>query len=143
MGDRCSITLELGGKITEQQVRELCELMVAENLLADGTHAPCRDNIDETFYADEVNYGLIKPVTDYCDAAGIAYELWNAAGGSYGEGVTRSDGTRTETCPCSEAVPMHPLSEILRVEALASGLAKAIDLARFMCGPLPQLEIVP
>lgn len=143
MGDRCSVSFKLGGKITKFCAEQLIERMKDEGLRCDD-HSPALDNLDENFWADEVNYGTIESVTDYCEEHGIAYELWNDAGGGYGAGLVRFDGERREQCPSdNENGPLYPLAEIMKLETLATCLADVLALAKFMCGPFPNVEIVP
>lgn len=136
MGGRCSVAFQLAWKISSAHIEPLAHLMAREGLHSySDNSAPNTTNIHEKFWGDEINYGTIDSV--------IAYELWNAAGGGYGSGLVRFDGERRKYCPSIGEGPAYPLAEIMKIETLATCLADVLALARFMCAPLPPVEIVP
>lgn len=142
MGDRCSVSIKFGGTITKAQARELVNRLAGYDALFNGDEAPSLDNLDEQFWMEEVNYGQIEDVTDWCQIHGVAYDKWNDAGGGYGAATERHVDGKTMTCPSDkEADALVPLHEVLRAEALASCLADLITTAKFMCGPFPNLVI--
>lgn len=142
MGDRCTVWFRLGGNIPRPQAIELIRRMTFEGLQVD-LGEPDINNLHEGFWGYEVNYGLIDSVTDYCRAHGVAYELWNESGGGYSAGIKRFDGTQEISCTSDhEMQALVPISDILQVETLASGLADLIKLAKFFSGDLPPVVIV-
>jgi hypothetical protein len=130
MGDRCTVSIKFGGKISEAQATTLLELMEPYDFSVGygGGGALTLDDFrnpsDEDFIAEEINY-----------------EKWNGAGGDYSEAVERFDGTKSVECAFCDG-PTIPLSDILQVETLASCLAPLIAKARFMLDPFPELEVV-
>lgn len=144
MGDRCGVYFQLAGKIKREHVPGLIEHMLNEGLQGNtpNTTEPTAENLHENFYADEVNYGTIDAVTDYCLEHQIAFELTNGAGGGYGAGIRRFDGVRDEQADSGDWGPMVAYSDILKVETLATGLATLIADARFWAADLEPVEIV-
>ncbi len=143
MGDRCSVRVKFGGKLTKEHAETLVGLLKAEDFLSneDGK-PPTVNNLMHDFYADEVNYGEISGITTFCDGIGLDYEKWNDAGGSYPEGLERSISGISANRNSGGGEPQFSIDEILRVEELATGLAGLLADAKWWAKPLPDLEIV-
>ena len=143
MGDRCTVNIKFGGPVTEDQANELLLALKGHQFVQDWGDDPSEltiEDLDETLHAEEVNYANIEDVELICRMYGIAYEKWNSAGGDYGEQIERYlDGTRM-SFPCADGEALVPLSEVLKVETLASGMAKLIEQARFRARPFSNFE---
>lgn len=143
MADRSDVYIKFGGKISRQAAEALVRALNNEGYICNATgEGPSLDNVDEDFSADEVNYANIDAIGAVCREHGIDYDMSHGAGGSYGAGCLRMMGGKHHECAGGDEGPMVPLNKILDTETLASGLGDLIQLARFMCGPFPNLEIV-
>lgn len=148
MGDRCSVTIKFGGRVTRSQAEELVRLLADEEFQHNGETVDPEDmdgwiaDLDEEFWAEEVNWGSLEAIESYCEANGIEYEKWNGEGGSYSEGLKRFFQGKVETVPAHEAQPMVPFAALLKIEALASGLGTLLAEARWWTADLTPLEII-
>lgn len=144
MGDRCSVYVRFGGRISTRSADALIEVLESECYRSNETDKkPCRDNLDQEFYAHEVSYGCIDEIESVCEEHRIDFEAWNDAGGSYGEQITRCIGGDITCWPTNEREVMFPASRILEAETLATGLGNLIAEARLAAAPLPDLVIDP
>lgn len=142
MGDRCSVYLQIAGKITRAQAEEIIERLDRYDMHINETgKKPTVETLGEYMSADEINYGRIEDITDYLIGIGAPYELQNDAGGGYGAGIERFDGIDQHHAGYDDG-PLVSYSRILEVETLASGLATLIEEARFWCAPMGELEVV-
>jgi hypothetical protein len=148
MGDRCQVWIKFGGQITRAQAEELVERLENYAFSPDWKfHLTTKrmdesiETLDEILWAEEVNYGCVDEVTDYCAEQGIAYEVWNGAGGDYGEGIARSLDGQYDSAACVEGMPLVPMADLLQAETLVSGFADVLKRARFMTGPFPNLVV--
>ena len=144
MGDRCTVYMEFGGKISRQAAEALVKVLEAEGYRSNDTDdEPSIDILDHSFYCHDVNYANIEAIEDVCSEHAIDYRKENDAGGGYGAAIELWVGGVAKTFSCSEGEPCVPLSRVLEVETLACGLADLIAEARFAVEGLPELEIEP
>lgn len=143
MADTCAVYIKFGGKISRQAAKDLIAVLKDQGYYWDDGSGgdPEMGNIDEDFCCDEVNYANIDAIGLVCREHGIDYHMTHGAGDSFAAGCVRLMGGRHEECVDDDG-PLVPLKKVLEVETLASGLADLIDLARFMLGDFPNLEIV-
>lgn len=147
MGDRCDVWIKFGGKISRQAAEALIEVLNDEYYTVfgsnpDGGEKVEMGDLDEEFSAEEVNYANIDEIDAVCREHGIHYDMQHGAGGGYSAGCIRFlNGRKEETPATNELEPLVPLKKVLEVDTLASGLGKLIDLARFMLGDFPNLEV--
>ncbi len=144
MGDRTDVYIKFGGRISRRAAEALVEALEREGYRCnDGTdNKPTIADLDEDFYAYEVNYANIDGLDAVCRRFGIDYDMNHGAGGGYGPCCQRYMGGEHRECSAdADSGPMVPLSQILDTETLATGLGDLIKLARFMCGDFPNLVI--
>lgn len=144
MGDRCTVLFRVGGKISELRARKLIRLMDDYGLVSveDGEHEPNFDNLGDWFEAEEINFGTMATLTDYCMTLGIPYILENGQGGSYGPGIDKFMDGEQRTAEHVDGEPLVPYSRILETESLVSALAPLIAEAKFWARELPDVEII-
>jgi len=143
MGDRTTVYFTVAGKIGRDDLSTLIEAMAAEGFRSNDDDAePCADNLDETFYASEVNYANIDDLTAVCDRLGLDREHWWEAGGGYGAGIERCRGGECRERSASEASPVFTLAEILDITEQLAGMANLVREAKWWSDPLGSLEIV-
>jgi hypothetical protein len=150
MGDRCNMTLTFHGAITLEQADELIDKLAFYDFvvqsLDDDPYDPNKKllatELSETLDAEEINYADISLVTNYCLSEKIAFEVWNSAGSGYPEGIVRFDGNESKTFTYYEGEALIPLSKILDINALTTGLTELMEDALFMAKDLPPLELI-
>lgn len=151
MGDRCTVSISFGGIITRTVAEGLVNAMDGWGFMDSTWTKPISaDDMDHAIAtllengptAEEINYGDISEVTNYCQEHGIAYDKWNGAGGDYTEGLERFVGGVKRSAGIIDGEPAIAISRLLKAESLATGLGDLLAEARWWAEPLPAFEIV-
>lgn len=136
MGERISCSFQVGGKLTKVQAEELLErakVYDEDIAIAD---------IGEQWWFDDVNYGNLDELVDYCRAAGLDYEYWSDAGSEWDAHRDRYVGGEMVSFPCGHNGDYVTLDELTNLDALATGWAELHQRIKKWREPLPKAEIV-
>lgn len=148
MGDRVTVYMTFGGKLKRSALPEFIELLEGEcfasNENSSGDYPLELALLDgHQLHAHEVNYANTEAIDEFCIEHGLSFDKYHDEGGGFGAGIIRLRDGEAESMPAAEGEPMIPLSKILEVETLATGLADLIALAKRWSGDdLPEFEIV-
>lgn len=146
MGDRTWTSIRFSGEITLGTAEGLLKEMNDYSLRCDEGPETRGDNLtiehlmlDQYFYGDEVNYGMLESLEAYCTEFGIAYLKTWEPGGGYGPGMDLFDGHELHSCSTVEgevAVTRSTLTE------LGTGILEFFDRFDFSDPKYPPLTIV-
>lgn len=146
MGDRVTVHMTFGGRVTRAAAARLVEQLLRDGF-KDGwteelpTVELLADPSTRSWVAEDVNYANTDAIDLICQAHGISYTKTHEAGGGFPAGWMRLTDGRFEELAMADEEPMIPLSQILKTETLVTGLADLINLAKWATASLPDFEI--
>lgn len=143
MGDRTYTTIRFSGSLHRSKVPELIEALEAENVLSSNDEKPARaDNLADTFYDCECNYGQMESAEGTARDLGLSYLKEWQPGGDYGPGMLIYVALLDQEfeCPTCGGEPVVGVSELLKkpVEEIVPYLQMFVDFD----SKFPPLEII-
>ena len=156
MGDRVSVDMKFGGKISVEALDRLILELDSERFFEGASASltsrgvagvPVADKLSALagwLHADDINYAYTDGIDGVCQHYKIDFDKRHDAGGGFGACVLRMrDGVLRAYPSDEEGEATIPLSRVLQVETLVSGLADLIAEAKAWAQPLAKLEVVP
>lgn len=142
MGEYVPTSIKFGGKLQAKFVETLIVLLNDKMFCTDQDgENPDRTNLNERFRADEVNYGQIEAIVDFCKTHQLDYEHWIDACSGEDPTIERWVSGERESLSFSDGEVMIPLARVLEVETLVSGMANLLARAKRWNTPL-ELKII-
>lgn len=146
MGDRVTVRFTFGGKIKRSEVDDLMKLLREENAYSQETGGKVTlDDLLEgnELYVPEVNYAQTDEIDTFCEMHGIDFDKWHESGGGFHGAAIRMRNSVLSELPAIDGEPMVPLSKVLEVETLVTGMANLVNLAKqWKAGDLAEFEII-
>jgi hypothetical protein len=142
MGEWIGASIQFGGRLKEEKVDELIELLQDKRLLADWCDQPERGNLHLTFASGDVNYGNLDELEDFGAENGLFYRYWHDSGPEWASATyvyTPHDRQRRHAM--GDANSELSLNET-QIRELGT-YAAVLEYFSTLKADLPDLEIVP
>jgi hypothetical protein len=139
MGDRTHTSIRFSGRIPRSLAEELLQELEGQACLSNATDSGTLklEDLTDSFYDSECNYGQMEGVEDFCREHDIAYEKTWEAGGGYGPGVMIYTGSEELECGTIEGEPALTLAAIKKHGTGFMAFFDSLDFDKY-----PPVEIV-
>lgn len=142
MGEYIYASFRAGGRISRNQAQKLVEIGTAYGLSVDGGGGELTiEDVGKEWSDDQINYGNLDDLTDFCARQKLDYEHHYESGGEWDATTIKViDGVAVEFAVGQEGAVV-PISELVKLDALASGWAKFHEKIRVWAREVPDVVL--